>query len=46
MIYEPDEVFGKQTPQYGKIRDVDLDRGDFVFVLPKAETPTTPSPNR
>ncbi|MBA3571623.1 MAG: caspase family protein [Pyrinomonadaceae bacterium] len=23
---------GKQTPQYGKIRDLDLDRGDFVFV--------------
>lgn len=22
-----------QTPQYGKIRDIDLDRGDFVFVL-------------
>jgi len=28
---------GKQTPQYGKIRDVDLDRGDFVFVLPKGK---------
>ncbi|MDQ3817058.1 MAG: caspase family protein [Acidobacteriota bacterium] len=25
----------RQTPQYGKIRDVDLDRGDFVFVVPK-----------
>jgi tetratricopeptide (TPR) repeat protein len=25
---------GAQTPQYGKIRDPSLDRGDFVFVLP------------
>ncbi len=24
-----------QTPQYGKIRDPDLDRGDFVFVVKK-----------
>ena len=24
-----------QTPQYGKIRDPDLDEGDFVFQLPK-----------
>lgn len=34
---------GKQTPQYGKIRDVDLDRGDFVFVVPPAETSTEAS---
>lgn len=26
---------GSQTPQYGKIFDPLLDRGDFVFVLPK-----------
>ena len=25
---------GSQTPQYGKIRDARLDKGDFVFVLP------------
>jgi len=25
-----------QTPQYGKIKDPDLDEGDFVFVLPDA----------
>ncbi len=25
-----------QTPQYGKIKDPDLDEGDFVFVLPEA----------
>ena len=24
-----------QTPQYGKIRDPELDQGDFVFVLPR-----------
>jgi hypothetical protein len=24
-----------QTPEYGKIRDPDLDKGDFVFVSPK-----------
>lgn len=24
-----------QTPQYGKIRDLDLERGDFVFVVSK-----------
>lgn len=28
-----------QTPQYGKIRDALLDRGDFVFVLPRVNTP-------
>ena len=26
-----------QTPRYGKLRDPDYDRGDFVFVLPNAE---------
>jgi len=25
-----------QTPRYGKLRDKDFDRGDFVFVLPDA----------
>jgi hypothetical protein len=25
----------RQTPQYGKIRDPDLDQGDFVFILGK-----------
>lgn len=25
-----------QTPQYGKIKDVNLDRGDFVFIVPAA----------
>lgn len=27
---------GAQHPQYGKIRNPNLDKGDFVFVLPKA----------
>jgi uncharacterized caspase-like protein len=27
---------GAQTPQYGKIRDPFLDKGDFVFFLPKS----------
>ena len=35
---------GAQTPQYGKLRDPLLDKGDFVFVLPKtaprAQAPT------
>jgi hypothetical protein len=26
-----------QTPQYGKIRDLNLDQGDFVFVVPSTE---------
>jgi len=26
----------KQTPRYGKLRDKDWDRGDFVFTLPQA----------
>ncbi len=30
-----------QTPQYGKINDVNLDRGDFIFVT---GTPSTPKP--
>ena len=28
---------GAQTPQYGKLRDPLLDKGDFVFVLPEAK---------
>src|SRR5205085_10547251 len=28
-----------QHPQYGKIRNPNLDKGDFVFMLPKAPTP-------
>ena len=32
-----------QTPQYGKLRDPLLDKGDFVFVLVKA-APAVPSP--
>ncbi len=28
-----------QTPQYGKIRDPDLDEGDFVFRLPRRPVP-------
>lgn len=31
-----------QTPQYGKIRDARLDRGDFVFVLPRAKKVVAP----
>lgn len=38
-----------QHPQYGKIRNPNLDKGDFVFALPKAPKPpiaadTAPSP--
>ena len=32
-----------QTPQYGKIRDPDLDEGDFVFQLGKFVGSTSPS---
>jgi hypothetical protein len=32
---------GTQRPQYGKIRDPNLDKGDFVFKLP---TPSPPNP--
>ena len=28
-----------QTPQYGKIRDIDLERGDFIFVSAKSVLP-------
>lgn len=44
-----------QTPQYGKIRDPDLDKGDFVFTLtpgdavappPQAGPLATPEPDR
>ena len=31
-----------QTPQYGKIRDIDLDRGDFVFTVNKISPPPEP----
>lgn len=30
-----------QTPQYGKMRDPDLDEGDFVFLLGNHAVPTT-----
>lgn len=33
-----------QTPQYGKLRDPHLDKGDFVFVLPDRTRPTAGSP--
>lgn len=33
-----------QTPQYGKIRDIDLERGDFVFVVPNAGSVATSKP--
>jgi caspase domain-containing protein len=33
---------GAQTPQYGKIRDAALDKGDFVFVVGKAATANVP----
>jgi len=38
---------GNQHPQYGKIRDPKLDKGDFVFVRPQQAAPTpapTPAP--
>ncbi|HEY0170719.1 MAG TPA: caspase family protein [Pyrinomonadaceae bacterium] len=31
-----------QHPQYGKIRNPNLDKGDFVFALPKAPLPQPP----
>jgi formylglycine-generating enzyme required for sulfatase activity len=34
-----------QTPQHGKIRNPRLDKGDFVFALPKRTPPPPPSPN-
>ena len=38
----------KQTPRYGKLRDKDWDRGDFVFALPEggAQVAAAPSPRR
>jgi hypothetical protein len=45
-----------QTPQYGKLQDPNLDRGDFIFILPKLPpgstaaihppAPTTPAVDR
>ncbi|MGB1422129.1 MAG: caspase family protein [Pseudomonadales bacterium] len=32
-----------QTPRYGKLRDRDFDRGDFVFVLPETAGSQNPS---
>ena len=29
---------GRQTPQFGKLRDKDFDRGDFIFALPQDGT--------
>jgi len=33
--------YGSQHPQYGKIRNPNLDKGDFVFVLNKSGAPST-----
>ena len=33
-----------QTPQYGKIKDPDLDEGDFVFALKGLSQPLPPTP--
>ena len=33
-----------QHPQYGKIIDENLDKGDVVFMLPKIPTPSVPTP--
>lgn len=32
-----------QTPQYGKIRDPQLDRGDFIFITPSSTESNNPS---
>ena len=34
-----------QTPQFGKIRSPELEKGDFVFVLPNRENPPEFSPS-
>ena len=34
--------YGTQHPQYGKIRDPNLDKGDFVFMLKSKTTETKP----
>jgi len=34
---------GTQHPQYGKIRNPNLDKGDFVFALPKGAKPQPPA---
>jgi hypothetical protein len=34
-----------QHPQYGKIRNANLDKGDFVFALPKAPKPPSSAAN-
>ncbi|HEX8556816.1 MAG TPA: SUMF1/EgtB/PvdO family nonheme iron enzyme [Pyrinomonadaceae bacterium] len=33
-----------QHPQYGKLRNPNLDKGDFVFALPRAAQPPQPPP--
>ncbi|MBF0588280.1 MAG: SUMF1/EgtB/PvdO family nonheme iron enzyme [Magnetococcales bacterium] len=36
----------RQTPRYGKLRDPDYDRGDFVFLLPDTAASPPKSPMR
>lgn len=38
LKYKVPEYIEEQHPQYGKIRDPKLDKGDFVFVLPQANS--------
>ena len=35
-----------QHPQYGKIKDIRLDKGDFVFALKTPSTPKPPAPRQ
>ncbi len=37
------ESRGRQTPQIGKVRDPDLDQGDFVFAVPGDPAPAGPA---
>lgn len=38
------EYNASQHPQYGKIKDIHLDKGDFVFALKIPSAPKTPAP--
>ena len=36
-------IYKRQNPQYGKIRDYELSRGDFIFLSPSKKSNTKPS---
>lgn len=45
LAQEVSQYDARLSPQYGKIRDPELDEGDFIFRVPGADVPAQPAPD-